>query len=229
MGENRWGNTVLVCAALGLVAAAGVTAVRMSGDGDDQPGRVLSTVRTPMAPAAPSGVPETAEPTGPTASPPPNQDNAIVLQNKLYKIGRIPASRCKEPTVRATSPAKIKQYYTQFLGCLNKAWAPAIREAGYNFWAPKLVVYSGRSANTFCDLTSTAVYCDGTIYMSADYDLKNQTTYDPLWTRTTMAFLIAHEYGHHVQDLMGTDKRVGNDRQGEKSGSAAAIGGRPRS
>ncbi|GAA3580258.1 neutral zinc metallopeptidase [Kribbella ginsengisoli] len=203
MGENRWGNTVLVCAALGLVAAAGVTAVRMSGDGDDQPGRVLSTVRTPMAPAAPSGVPETAEPTGPTASPPPNQDNAIVLQNKLYKIGRIPASRCKEPTVRATSPAKIKQYYTQFLGCLNKAWAPAIREAGFNFWAPKLVVYSGRSANTFCDLTSTAVYCDGTIYMSADYDLKNQTTYDPLWTRTTMAFLIAHEYGHHVQAMTG--------------------------
>ena len=31
--------------------------------------------------------------------------------------------------------------------------------------------------------------------------------------------MIAHEYGHHVQHLLGTDERVGNDREGETSGS----------
>ncbi|NEA31769.1 neutral zinc metallopeptidase [Streptomyces sp. SID13031] len=149
-------------------------------------------------------------------------ENRTVLQSRLYKVGPIPASRCKEPTARATSLAKVKQYYSQTLDCLNKAWEPVILKAGFPFRAPKLVVYAGRSANTYCDLTSTAVYCDGTIYMSADYDLKNQKTYDPLWTRTTMAFLIAHEYGHHVQAMVGI-LQASHTREGILSNSALAL------
>jgi predicted metalloprotease len=194
---------VLICTALGVAAASGVVAARRGAPeaGPEVPKSSVS------AQAAPSGAQQSTpepEPTGPTASVAPlAEENRAVLQSPLYKVGKIPASRCKEPTYRPTSIAKVKAYYAQFLGCLNKAWAPVMAEAGFKFWAPQLQVYSGEPKNQLCNLTSTAVYCNGVIYMNADYDLKNQRSYDGLWTRTTMAFLIAHEYGHHVQAMAG--------------------------
>lgn len=129
-------------------------------------------------------------------------ENRVVTANALYRAGRLPASRCKEPAVRPTTVANVRKYYTEFVRCLDKAWAPLIRQAGFTFWAPRVEVITGKT-RTLCSVSDSAAYCDGVISMDANYDLANYRNDNQLWARTTMAHLVAHEYGHHIQRLTG--------------------------
>ncbi|TCC20610.1 neutral zinc metallopeptidase [Kribbella sindirgiensis] len=130
-------------------------------------------------------------------------DLVRLRQNELYAAGQVASVSCKEPAIKPDSQSAILRYYRALLPCLDKAWAPVLKRAHYPFRSPKVVLQTNQTTASSCTgEKNVAYYCpaDESIYVSWKADLKDYKD-DPLSARVWMIDTMAHEYGHHVQNL----------------------------
>lgn len=102
------------------------------------------------------------------------------------------------------------------LSSLNKTWAPVFARDQIKFGQPKLVFYSqmGRSGCGAAQSAMGPFYCpnDQGIYIDTDFykQMEQQMGASGDFAR---AYVIAHEYGHHIQNLVGMAAQVQSAQQ----------------
>lgn len=121
-----------------------------------------------------------------------------------------------ETQMGETSPAedKLADMSSAVLASTEDVWTQIFSNSGMTYQKPKLVLFSGsvQSACGFAQSATGPFYCSGDskVYL----DLK---FFDDLARRFgasgdfAQAYVIAHEVGHHVQNLLGTLGEVHNE------------------
>jgi predicted metalloprotease len=192
-----------LCIAALVVGAGGVAGVAQllkPWDGLVSKPLVAPTVPPTATPSAGSSPEVTV-----TVTATPEPDAMVVKRNDFYTTGHLKPSKCHEPRYRPTSKQQVTAYFQALLPCLNASWAPTVRKSGHEFRSPRLVMFKG-TANAPCVGTSQdAFYCgtNETIYLPWPVEIEEYRDADRTWARIDMAATIAHEYGHHVQQLTG--------------------------
>lgn len=110
---------------------------------------------------------------------------------------------------------RLKESVATVLGSTEDVWSKIFREHGREYREPTLVLFTGR-VESACGLASAAVgpfYCPGDQKLYLDFAFFNQLAQDLNSPGDfAQAYVIAHEVGHHVQNLLGVMNDVNRDR-----------------
>lgn len=116
------------------------------------------------------------------------------------------------------SPAQdeLKRFVSVVLADTEDVWHEQFKKIGKVYREPRLVLFSGQ-VKSACGLADAAVgpfYCppDGHVYIDLEF-------FEELRTRFgapgdfAQAYVVAHEVGHHVQNLLGVSGKVHAQRE----------------
>jgi uncharacterized protein len=135
-------------------------------------------------------------------------------------LGMMEGSQRQQAPVTQNAPRPPESdakavFVSRVLATTEDAWSQIFAEAGRRYQAPKLVLFHG-SLPTACGMGQAAAgpfYCPGDAKVYIDlrfYDVMRQRFHAA--GDFAEAYVIAHEVGHHVQNLLGIARKVDSQR-----------------
>lgn len=136
------------------------------------------------------------------------EDVQRVLSLFVGDVNQAPQQQQAPRTAAAND--QNKQFVSTILAETEDTWNAVFAESGSSYSAPKLVLYEGQTP-TACGVGQAAsgpFYCPGDykIYIDLSFmsELKNMGAPGDF----AFAYVIAHEVGHHIQNLIGVASDV---------------------
>ena len=137
--------------------------------------------------------------------------NPLTLLGLLSGGGVPPAQVQQAPAQRPPADDRLARFVSTVLADTEDVWHGVFRQAGGSYQEPRLVLFRGATP-TACGTGQAAMgpfYCpaDQKVYIDLGF-------YETLQSRLgapgdfAQAYVIAHEVGHHVQNLLGVSAKV---------------------
>jgi len=129
---------------------------------------------------------------------------------------------------KASQEDQLADFVSVVLADTEDTWSAIFRESGKTYSDPKLVLFRGATRSA-CGLGEAAM---GPFYCPGDHKVYiDLAFYDELRNRFgapgdfAQAYVIAHEVGHHVQNLLGISDRVAAQmrRVGQTQANALSV------
>jgi hypothetical protein len=151
-------------------------------------------------------------------------DPSVILNQGQMSV---PGASFEEST-RPRSPEedRLAEFVSVVLADTEDTWNALFSRMGKDYQEPKLVLFSG-AVQSACGMASEAVgpfYCpaDQKLYIDLSFysDLQNKFGAPGDFAQ---AYVIAHEVGHHVQNLLGIADKVNSLRSRASAAEANAL------
>ena len=140
-------------------------------------------------------------------------DPSIILNSNLAEDGGTVA---QAPAPRSAAEDQLADFVSVVLADTEDTWDVIFAEAGRRYEKPKLILFTEavQSACGYAQSATGPFYCpaDRKVYIDLSFynDLKNNLQAPGDFAQ---AYVVAHEVGHHVQNLLGISEKVQAQRR----------------
>ena len=153
-------------------------------------------------------------------------ENGQMIGNILQQTQGLQTTPTEE---RGLTPEEVREgeFVETLLADNEDVWTKIFQENNLEFEAPKLVLFSGQ-VQTACGGASSAsgpFYCPGDkiIYMDMSFFEELRTKFGAEGGDFAVAYVLAHEFGHHIQTLLGTSAKMRQAQEGKSEVEANKL------
>jgi predicted metalloprotease len=151
-------------------------------------------------------------------------DPRMLLQGNVQEVN-VPQAPSPQ-SQQAGRDDEMRQFVARVLGSTERTWDQIFQAAGQTYQKPTLVLFSDavESACGFAQAAAGPFYCgeDQKVYIDLAFyrDLRQRFQAPGDFAQ---AYVIAHEVGHHVQNLLGIMRKVQSLQSRSREGEANAL------